>query len=75
MILFGRGVIALWAAAFAYVGFLLCMGQGGVVMTALEAGRISEAIMNGVFVLLVAIGTIITVVLFWFVGVLNEGAR
>ena len=75
MIQFGRIAILAWAAGFAYVGFLLCAGQGNVVLTAIEAGRIGEAIVNGIFVALVAIGTLITVGLFLYVGAFNEGTR
>jgi hypothetical protein len=71
-IYFGKIALLLWAVMLAYVGYLLVMGQGAVVMTALEAGRLSEAIMQSVFITLVAVATIIAVGLFLIVGVLRE---
>ena len=71
-IYFGKIALLLWAAMLAYVGYLLVVGQGAVVMTALEAGRLSEAIMQTVFITLVAVATIIAVGLFLVVGVLRE---
>jgi hypothetical protein len=71
-IYFGKIALLLWAAMLAYVGYLLVMGQGQVVLTALEAGRLSEAIMQSVFIILVAVATIFAVGLFLFVGVLRE---
>jgi hypothetical protein len=71
-IYFGKIALLLWAALLAYVGYLLVVGQGQVVMTALEAGRLSEAIMQSVFITLVAVATIIAVGLFLVVGVLRE---
>jgi hypothetical protein len=56
----------------AYVGYLLVMGQGAVVMTALEAGRMVEALMQSVFITIVAVTTIVSVGLFIFVGVMRE---
>jgi hypothetical protein len=68
----GKVVLFLWALLLAFVGYLLVMGQGAVVMTALEAGRISEAIMQSVFITVVAVTTIIAVFLFFYVGILRE---
>jgi hypothetical protein len=71
-IYFGKIALLLWAVMLAYVGYLLVVGQGAVVMTALEAGRMSEAIMQTVFITLVAVATIFAVGLFLVVGVLRE---
>ena len=68
----GKVVLFLWAVLLAFVGYLLVMGQGAVVMTALEAGRISEAIMQSVFITVVAVTTIAAVFLFFYVGILRE---
>ena len=68
----GKVVLFLWALMLGVVGYLLVMGQGQVVVTALEAGRISEAIMQSVFITLVAVATVIAVGLFVLVGILNE---
>jgi hypothetical protein len=68
----GKIVLFLWAILLAFVGYLLVMGQGAVVMTALEAGRISEAIMQSVFITVVAVTTIAAVFLFFYVGILRE---
>jgi hypothetical protein len=68
----GKIVLVCWAIMLAYVGYLLVMGQGAVVMTALEAGRMVEALMQTVFIAIVAVTTIIAVGLFIFVGVLRE---
>jgi hypothetical protein len=68
----GKVVLFLWAILLAFVGYLLVMGQGAVVMTALEAGRISEAIMQSVFITVVAVTTIAAVFLFFYVGILRE---
>jgi hypothetical protein len=68
----GKVVLFLWALLLAFVGYLLVMGQGAVVMTALEAGRISEAIMQSVFITVVAVTTIVAVFLFFYVGILRE---
>ncbi len=68
----GKVVLFLWAVLLAFVGYLLVMGQGAVVMTALEAGRISEAIMQSVFITVVAVTTIAAVFLFFYVGIFRE---
>ena len=68
----GKIVLILWAIMLAYVGYLLVMGQGAVVMTALEAGRMVEALMQSVFITIVAVTTIFAVGLFIFVGVMRE---
>jgi hypothetical protein len=68
----GKVVLFLWAVLLAFVGYLLVMGQGAVVMTALEAGRIAEAIMQSVFITVVAVTTIAAVFLFFYVGILRE---
>jgi hypothetical protein len=68
----GKVALILWALGLAWVGYLLVAGQGAVLVTALEAGRLSEAIMQGVFITLVAICTIIAVGLFVLVGILRE---
>ena len=68
----GKIVLICWAIMLAYVGYLLVMGQGAVVMTALEAGRMVEALMQSVFITIVAVTTIIAVGLFIFVGVMRE---
>jgi hypothetical protein len=68
----GKVVLFLWAILLAFVGYLLVVGQGAVVMTAIEAGRISEAIMQSVFITVVAVTTIAAVFLFFYVGILRE---
>jgi hypothetical protein len=68
----GKVVLVLWAILLAFVGYLLVVGQGAVVLTALEAGRISEAIMQSVFITVVAVTTIAAVFLFFYVGILRE---
>jgi hypothetical protein len=68
----GKIVLICWAIMLAYVGYLLVMGQGAVVMTALEAGRMVEALMQSVFITIVAVTTIVAVGLFIFVGVMRE---
>jgi hypothetical protein len=68
----GKIVLILWAIMLAYVGYLLVMGQGAVVMTALEAGRMVEALMQSVFITIVAVTTLFAVGLFIFVGVMRE---
>ena len=68
----GKVVLFLWAILLAFVGYLLVMGQGAVVLTAIEAGRISEAIMQSVFITVVAVTTIAAVFLFFYVGILRE---
>ncbi len=72
MIQIGKIVLLLWAIGLGYVGLLLVMGQGAVAMTAIEAGRLSEAIMQGIFITIVFVCTAIAVGLFLFVGVLRE---
>ena len=72
MIQAGKVVLLLWAAGLAYVGYALVVGQGAVVLTAIEAARWSEAIMQSVFITVVFICTVIAVGLFLFVGVLRE---
>ena len=69
-----RGRLALldWALMFLGVGFLLVQGQANVALTALDAGRFSEVVMQFVFITLVFIGTAIATGLFIFVGVLRE---
>ena len=69
---FGRIALLLWALVFVYIGYLLIVGQSNVALTALDAGRLSEAIMQFVFITLVFIGTAIAAGLFVFVGVLRE---
>jgi|SoiMethySBSTD1v2_1073268.scaffolds.fasta_scaffold3238447_1 hypothetical protein len=68
----GKIVLVCWAIMLAYVGYLLVVGQGAVVMTAIEAGRMVEALMQSVFITIVAVTTICAVGLFIFVGVLRE---
>ena len=68
----GKIVLICWAIMLAYVGYLLVMGQGAVVMTALEAGRMVEALMQSVFITIVAVTTLFAVGLFIFVGVMRE---
>ena len=72
MQVFGRIALLLWALAFLYIGYLLIVGQSTVAFTAIEAGRMSEAIMQFVFITLVFIGTAIASMLFIFIGVLRE---
>lgn len=72
MQIFGRIALLIWALAFLYIGYLLVMGQSAVALNALDAGRMSEAIMQIVFITLVVIGTAIASCLFIFVGVLRE---
>lgn len=72
MIQAGKIVLLLWAAGLGYVGYALIVGQGAVVLTAIEAARWSEAIMQSVFITVVLICTVIAVGLFLFVGVLRE---
>ena len=72
MQLFGRLALLAWALAFLYIGYLLITGQSQVAFNAIDAGRMSEAIMQFVFITLVAIGTAIAAGLFIFVGVLRE---
>jgi hypothetical protein len=68
----GKIILICWAIMLAYVGYLLVMGQGAVVMTALEAGRMVEAVMQTVFITVVAVTTLAAVGLFIVVGVLRE---
>jgi hypothetical protein len=68
----GRLAILAWAIGIAYIGYLLVVGQGSVALAALEAGRISEAVMQGLFVTLVFISTAAACVLFLVVGVARE---
>jgi Ca2+/Na+ antiporter len=75
MILAGRLVILGWALLIAYVGYLLVVGEIGVIQAALEANRTLDVTLHVVFTALVFIGVAITVGLFLFVGVLNEGSR
>jgi hypothetical protein len=72
MILFGKLALFAWACYMAYVGVRLIMGQGGVALAALEAGRMSEALMLFVFIALLAIGTAALFVIFIWRGVLQE---
>ncbi len=72
MQLFGRLALLAWALAFLYIGYLLIAGQSAVAFNAIDAGRMSEAIMQFVFITLVFIGTAIAAGLFVFVGVLRE---
>jgi hypothetical protein len=72
MQIIGRVALLAWALVFLYIGYLLVMGQSNVAFTALDAGRMSEAIMQFVFITLVFIGTAIAALLFIFVGVLRE---
>lgn len=69
---FGKIALFLWALTLGWVGLLLVQGQGGVAMTAIEAGRISEAVMQFTFITVVLFCTVATVVLFLFIGVLRE---
>jgi hypothetical protein len=75
MILGGRLVILGWALLIAYVGYLLVAGEIGVIRAALEAGRTLDVSLHVIFATLVGVGVAITVGLFLFVGVLNEGSR
>ena len=68
----GKIVLVCWAIMLAYVGYLLVVGQGAVVMTAIEAGRMVEALMQSVFITIVAVTTLCAVGRFIFVGVLRE---
>jgi hypothetical protein len=72
MIQIGKFVLSLWALGIAYVGVLLILGQGNVALTAIEAGRIGEAIVQFGFITVVFVGTAIACSLFVFVGVLRE---
>lgn len=72
MVNIGKIALAVWAAGIAYVGYLLVAGQSAVLINAAGAGRWSEALMQGLFITLVAVGTVIAVGLFIFVGVLRE---
>ena len=74
MILAGRTVIFAWALGIAYVGYLLVSGESGVMTAALEAGRTLDVVLNALFTTLVATMVAITVGLFLFVGVANEGS-
>ena len=74
MILVGRTVIFAWALGIAYVGYLLVGGEIGVMNAALEAGRTLDVVLNAIFTTLVATMVAITVGLFLFVGVANEGS-
>ena len=60
MILAGRTVIFAWAL--------------GIMTAALEAGRTLDVVLNAIFTTLVATMVAITVGLFLFVGVANEGS-
>jgi len=75
MILTGRLVILGWALMIAYVGYLLVAGEIGVIQAALEANRMLDVSLHVIFTTLVGAGVAITVGLFLFVGVLNEGSR
>jgi hypothetical protein len=59
----------------AYVGYLLVAGEIGVIQAALEANRMLDVSLHVIFTTLVGAGVAITVGLFLFVGVLNEGSR
>ena len=72
MLMVGRLALLDWALAFAGIGLLLVLGQSTVAFNALDAGRMSEAIMQFVFMTLVVIGTCIAAGLFIIVGVLRE---
>ncbi len=72
MIQIGKIALILWALGMAYVGYLLIMGQTGVALTALEAGRYGEVATQFLFVTLVFIGTSIACGLFVMVGIFNE---
>ncbi|HEV2123704.1 MAG TPA: hypothetical protein VGW38_13130 [Chloroflexota bacterium] len=72
MIQLGKIALLIWAAGIAYVGYLLIAGQSKVAMTAIEAGRISEAVVQFAFITVVFIGTAIACGLFTIVGVLRE---
>ncbi len=75
MIVAGRLVIFAWAMLIAYVGYLLVAGEIGVITASLEADRTLDVALHVVFTTLVASFVGITVGLFLFVGVLNEGSR
>jgi len=75
MILAGRLVMLGWALMIAYVGYLLVAGEIGVIQAALEANRMLDVSLHVIFTTLVGAGVAITVGLFLFVGVLNEGSR
>src|SRR5436305_6068457 len=72
ILMVGRLALFDWALAFIGVGLLLIQGQSTVALNAIDAGRLSEAIMQFVFITLVFIGTAISAFLFIFVGVLRE---
>ncbi len=72
MISIGRIALLIWALALAYVGYLLVVGQTGVAMTALENGRLGDAITQFVFITIVIAATVVSCALFIFVGVLRE---
>ncbi|HXI19379.1 MAG TPA: hypothetical protein VNM48_23690 [Chloroflexota bacterium] len=72
MIQIGKIALILWALGMAYVGYLLIVGQTGVALTALEAGRYGEVATQFLFVTLVFIGTSIACGLFVMVGIFNE---
>ena len=72
MIQIGKIALILWAAAFLYIGYLLIAGQSAVALTAIENGRIGEAISQFLFCTLVLIGTLTACGLFLVVGVFRE---
>jgi|SRR3954452_22951415 hypothetical protein len=72
MLMVGRLALLDWALAFIGIGLLLIQGQSTVALNALDAGRLSEALMQFVFITLVFIGTAISAFLFIYVGVLRE---
>jgi hypothetical protein len=62
MVNIGKLALFAWAIGLVGVGLRLVQGQAGVMMTAIEAGRLSEALILLVFITLVFMG----------VGVLRE---
>jgi hypothetical protein len=72
MIYFGKVVLSVWAVGMAWVAYKLIMGQVGVALTAIEAGRLGEAISQFAFVTVVFVGTAIACGLFVQVGILRE---
>jgi hypothetical protein len=56
----------------AWVGFKLVAGQSAVALGALEAGRLSEALMQGMFVLVVTVLSIAIVALLFFNAAYRE---
>ena len=72
MVYVGKAALALWALGMAWVGFKLVSGTLPVVLGALEAGRLSEALMQATFISLVTAGTLAVVALFFYYAAYRE---